>query len=129
MNTTEKLMSADAATDAVWEKIDVVDPASCTYPARARVAGEPIFIFEVKNGYRGVERACPHLQKSLHDAALMGNGTMIRCAQHSYTFKLADGKGVNCPGHRLRVFDIKVEDGRFFGRPVAWSPQADHKWK
>ncbi|MBV8537398.1 MAG: hypothetical protein JO128_17500 [Alphaproteobacteria bacterium] len=52
------------------------------------------------------------------DAAIVGNGTMLRCAQHNFTFKFADGKGVNCPGHVLRVFEIKAENEAFFARPV-----------
>jgi nitrite reductase/ring-hydroxylating ferredoxin subunit len=107
-----------AATERQWEKIDKLDPSSCAFPARARVGEQAIFILQVKDGFRGIERACPHLKQSLHDAALMGGGTMVRCAQHNYTFKLKDGKGVNCPGFRLKVFDVKAEEGAFFARAV-----------
>lgn len=118
MSQPEKIPDASAAAERPWEKIEKLDPVTCTFPARAKVGGEAIFIIEAKGGFRGVERACPHLKQSLHDAALMANGTMIRCAQHNYTFKLTDGKGVNCPGFRLKVYDIKAEEGSFFGRAV-----------
>jgi hypothetical protein len=37
---------------------------------------------------------------------------------HSYLFRLSDGKAVNCPGYRLRVFDVKEENGALFVRPA-----------
>ena len=56
---------------------------------------------------------------SLADAALMANDTILRCSNHNFTFKLSDGKGVNSPSFRLRVFDVKVEDEIFYGRWLA----------
>jgi nitrite reductase/ring-hydroxylating ferredoxin subunit len=61
---------------------------------------------------------------TLIDAQLMGNSTMIRCAQHNYTFRLADGKGVNCPGFRIKVFDVKSEDGALYARALPPAPKA-----
>jgi nitrite reductase/ring-hydroxylating ferredoxin subunit len=43
---------------------------------------------------------------------------MIRCAQHNYTFKLSDGKGVNCPGFKIKVYEVKREDGALFARTI-----------
>jgi nitrite reductase/ring-hydroxylating ferredoxin subunit len=43
---------------------------------------------------------------------------MLRCAYHNYTFKLANGSGVNCPGFRISVYQIKEEDGGLFAQPV-----------
>ena len=31
---------------------------------------------------------------------------MLRCARHGYTFRFSDGKGVNCPGYRLSVYEV-----------------------
>lgn len=93
--------------------------AASPFPVRAKLDGETILIFRTPSGFRGVERACPHLQATLVDALLVGNGTMLRCAQHNFTFRLVDGKGVNCPGHRLKVFEVKVEAGTTFARPVS----------
>lgn len=102
-----------------WQKLEGIDPAGAEFPARARFAGDGILIFRTKDGFRGVERLCPHLKASLVDAIPMANGTMLRCSQHAYTFKLADGKGVNCPGYSIKVFEVKVEDGALFARPVS----------
>jgi len=43
---------------------------------------------------------------------------MIRCRWHNYVFRLADGKGINCPGYKLRVFDVKLENGALYARAV-----------
>lgn len=108
-----------ASPDQPWRRLAGVDMTASQVPVRAKLDGETILIFRTPSGFRGVERACPHLQATLVDALLVGNGTMLRCAQHNFTFRLADGKGVNCPGHRLKVFEMKVEEGAVFARRVA----------
>jgi nitrite reductase/ring-hydroxylating ferredoxin subunit len=101
-----------------WQRLDGLDPAAASFPARAKLDGEGILVFRTSDGFRGVERTCPHLKSTLIDASLVGNGAMIRCAQHNYTFKLADGRGVNCPGFRLKIFEVKPEDGSLFARLI-----------
>ena len=101
-----------------WQKLDGLDPASGNFPARARVEGESILIFRTGTGFRGVQRACPHMNSTLIDADLVANATMIRCRQHAYTFRLADGRGVNCPGFSVRVFEVKDEGGTLYARRI-----------
>lgn len=105
-------------SDSAWEKLDGLDPEAAAFPARARVAGESIIIVKTPSGFRGVQRTCPHQQASLIDAVLVGNGTMLRCAEHAFTFKLSTGKGVNCAGYKIAVYDVKAEDGSLFARPA-----------
>ena len=105
-----------SSTEAAWQKLVELDPVSGTFPARARVDGEGILIFRTKTGFRGVQRACPHLNSTLMDADLVGNDTMIRCRQHVFTFRLSDGRGVNCPGFSVRVFEVKDEAGTLYAR-------------
>ena len=50
------------------------------------------------------------------NAELTANDTMVRCPLHVFTFKLSDGKGVNCPGFRVKVYEIKEENGALYGR-------------
>ena len=54
--------------EAAWQKLEGVDPAGTKFPVRARVDGEGILIFRTKDGFRGVQRSCPHLNASLMDA-------------------------------------------------------------
>jgi nitrite reductase/ring-hydroxylating ferredoxin subunit len=52
------------------------------------------------------------------DADLVGNGTMLRCRQHVFTFRLSDGRGVNCPGFSIRVYEVKDEGGSLYARSI-----------
>jgi nitrite reductase/ring-hydroxylating ferredoxin subunit len=103
--------------EPAWERLEI-DPRSATFPAAASVAGEPIWVFHLSDGFRGVQAMCPHEQRSLGEARLVGDQKMLRCAYHNYTFKLANGSGVNCPGFRISVYQIKEEDGGLFAQPV-----------
>ena len=107
-----------SSSEQAWSTLNAFDATTSKFPARARLNGEWILIFAYKDGLRGVERACPHLKATLVDAVLMANGTVLRCPQHNFTFRLSDGRGVSPPNTMLRVFDIKVEDGVAYGRPA-----------
>ena len=56
--------------------------------------------------------------KQLTDAFLQGGSTMIRCRWHNYVFRLNDGKAVNCPGYKLKVFEVKREGASLVARAV-----------
>jgi len=120
MNDTPSCAAAPAievpAAEAPWQRLDGLDPVAGAFPARARVDGEGILIFRTRTGFRGVQRSCPHLKTTLMDADLVGNDTMIRCRQHVFTFRLSDGRGVNCPGFSVRVFEVKDEAGTLYAR-------------
>jgi nitrite reductase/ring-hydroxylating ferredoxin subunit len=111
--------SAGVAAERPWQVLEGVHPETSTFPARTRLEGETIVVLKTKTGYRGVERKCPHMQATMMNAELAGNDTMVRCPLHVFTFKLSDGKGVNCPGFRIKVYEVKAEDGRLLGRSVS----------
>lgn len=113
-------MESDLAQDQ-WVALEDVSVAQSTFPIAASVNGAAILIFQIGEGYRGVQRACPHQRGQLTNAKIMANGSMIRCALHAYTFRLADGKGINCPGYRLDVYEVVIRDGIFYARPTTSS--------
>ncbi len=47
---------------------------------------------------------------------LTADDTMVRCHLHVFTFRLSNGKGVNCPGYLLKVYEIKEENGVLYAR-------------
>jgi nitrite reductase/ring-hydroxylating ferredoxin subunit len=102
-------------TDEEWRELQAVD-RSAGIPIRARFGDEPILIFETAAGLRGVQAVCPHADHPLATAQLLGGGQMLRCSFHSYTFRFKDGRGVNCPGYKVAVFDVKAEGGALFAR-------------
>jgi nitrite reductase/ring-hydroxylating ferredoxin subunit len=56
------------------------------------------------------------MQATMLQAVLTAEDTMVRCHLHVFTFRLSDGKGVNCPGYRVKVYEIKEEGGVLYGR-------------
>jgi nitrite reductase/ring-hydroxylating ferredoxin subunit len=105
-------------TEQPWQALTGLSHDAPRYPVRATIGGERIVVFRTQAGFRGVQRSCPHMQGTMMNAELIANETMIRCPLHIFTFKMADGKGVNCPGFRIKVYEIKEESGAFFGRCV-----------
>lgn len=103
------------ADDSAWRLLDGADPQT-TFPAPARLEDEPIWIFRTETGFFAVQEKCPHQDRDLDTAKIVGGGKMIRCGHHNYTFRLADGSGVNFPNAQIAVYDIKEEDGKLFGR-------------
>jgi len=110
---------AAQAAERPWQVLTGLRPEGAKYPARARLDGEGIVILRTKLGLRGVQRACPHMQGTMMNAELVANETMVRCPLHAFTFRLADGKGVNCPGFRIKIYEIKEENGALYGRSVS----------
>ena len=109
-------MPEQAGTAPDWQVLEGIDPDAAEFPALSRVGEDRILVLKIGDGFRGVERSCPHQQRSLHDAFLQGGNTMIRCRWHNYVFRLNDGKAVNCPGFRLKVFEVKREGGALLAR-------------
>jgi nitrite reductase/ring-hydroxylating ferredoxin subunit len=100
--------------DPQWQLLEGINAATTKFPARARVQDESIVVFATGTGFRGVQRSCPHLKASLMTAQLMSNCAHLRCTEHSFIFRLSDGKGVNCPGFRIKVYEIREEAGALF---------------
>ena len=88
------------------------------FPARARFGDDSIVIFRTKRGFRGTSRSCPHMLATMLKAELAADDTMVRCPLHVFTFRLSDGKGVNCPGFSVAVFEVKEADNRLLARQV-----------
>lgn len=109
-------------TDTGWNLVEGLGAATVTFPARATIDGEAIVIFKTGDRLRGVQRRCPHQQASLATAALLRNGSMLRCSQHNYVFSLVDGRGINCPGNSVAVYEVKEESGVLYGRRVSGTP-------
>jgi len=103
-------------TERPWHALAGLQPDSANFPARANLEGEGIVVFRTKTGFRGVQRSCPHMQATMMKAELTADDTMVRCHLHVFTFKLSDGKGVNCPGFRVKIYEIKEENGVLYGR-------------
>ena len=79
-------------------------------------------MFRTPQGMFAVQDTCPHAEESLGVAELVGTRGMLRCNYHNYTFRLSDGRGVNCPGFAIEVYDVKEDAGMLFVRPRGAAP-------
>lgn len=114
MMTEENLSMLDD-----WQELPGIDPAAVTAPTPVTIAGEEALLLKTPTGFRGVPRMCPHQDKPLSNSKIVADGKMIRCLFHGYTFKLEDGKGVNCPGFSIAVYEVREESGTLFARKRA----------
>ena len=118
-NAGQDLAGSLQMTERPWQVLEGLRPDSTNYPARAKLAGVGIVVLRTRTGLRGVQRSCPHMQATLMNAELTANDTMVRCPLHVFTFRLSDGKGVNCPGFRIKIYEVKEENGALYGRSVS----------
>lgn len=101
-------MSADTDTLA-WRAVEDLDASG--YPAMAKAGGQRVVIFDTGKGLRATEPTCPHLKAGMANGILMANGSMVRCPKHNFIFRLGDGKGVNCVGLQLKVYEVRAGEG------------------
>jgi nitrite reductase/ring-hydroxylating ferredoxin subunit len=98
-------------TEPNWRVAEGLDPATTRFPTAAKVGEDRVVIFHTGKGYRGVELRCPHQQAAMTNGIVMHDGTMVRCPKHNFIFRLSDGKGVNCVGLNLKVYDVRSNEG------------------
>jgi nitrite reductase/ring-hydroxylating ferredoxin subunit len=104
------------SADAEWAIASPVPIGDLKFPLRVKIGDETIVIHRTKAGFRAVDRGCPHQGASWTQGDLIMNESMIKCPLHAFTFRLSDGKGVNCPGVRIKVCDVRETDGLLYVR-------------
>jgi nitrite reductase/ring-hydroxylating ferredoxin subunit len=104
------------SVDAEWAIASTVPIDDLKFPLRVKIGDETIVIHRTKAGFRGMDRSCPHQGASWTQGDLIMDESMIKCPLHAFTFRLSDGKGVNCPGFRIKVFDVRDTDGLLYVR-------------
>lgn len=92
-----------------WRRAENIDPSKAQFPILAKVGDERVVILDTGKGYRGVEMRCPHQKAAMTLGIMMGAGTMVRCPKHNFIFRLTDGKGVNCVGLNLQVYEVRQD--------------------
>lgn len=103
-----------------WHEITDVDLATAEFPMATEVDGEAVVIFKAGNGYRGVQRNCPHQDADFLDKGkVVANGAVLRCMLHGYVFKLATGKGAGNSRATVVVYDVDTDGGTLKLKRVA----------
>lgn len=90
-----------------WRPAEDISLSDAQFPLLAKVGDERVVILDTGKGFRAVELRCPHQKAAMTNGIMMGAGTMVRCPKHNFIFRLTDGKGVNCIGLNLQVYDVR----------------------
>lgn len=101
-----------APHEPTWRAAEGFDPKTAHFPALAKVGEHRVVVLQAAVGYRAVETRCPHQQFAMTNGIMMGAGTMVRCPRHNFIFRLSDGKGVNCVGLNLKVYEVRSDGER-----------------
>jgi len=106
----------DQIVEQSWQLLDGLNVGTESFPLEAEVGEEEVLIFRVGDGFRAVQKLCPHQNLPMTEGQVVANGTMLRCVLHGYTFRLKDGKGMNCPGRKIKVYDVKQDGASLYVR-------------
>ena len=66
--------------------------------------------------FLAVQDRCPHANYSLAEGFL-GARTLM-CKQHGWKFELANGRCVHDPAYRIRVYEVRIQDGELYLRLI-----------
>jgi nitrite reductase/ring-hydroxylating ferredoxin subunit len=78
--------------------------------ATAVANGQEIVILKQDDGYRAVDRWCPHEEGDLGEGMMYGKN--IKCPVHGYIFDLTKGQCINQFTMSLAVYDVQL-DGEY----------------
>jgi len=99
-----------------WRAVHGVDPQRTAFPAAARCGDDRVWIHRLAAGFIAVAYSCPHAHQTMDTAQFVEGGRAIRCSYHHYAFDVSDGRGINCAGYTLAIYDVKDEAGRLLIR-------------
>ena len=92
------------------------------------VDGTAVAVFRTRDGWIALDDTCPHMGASLAAGRLSGNE--VTCSWHEWRYDATTGQCPVRPWARVRVHEIKVEDGGVWVRrpgPAAEPPKADEE--
>jgi nitrite reductase/ring-hydroxylating ferredoxin subunit len=85
--------------------------------ATVSVDGQDIVILSEGDGYRAIDRWCPHEDGDLGEGIVFGKH--IKCPVHGYIFELAKGQCLNHLNMRARVYEVELGQEEIVLRPLA----------
>jgi len=73
-----------------------------------KIKEHPVAIFKLSNGeIYAIENSCPHAGAPLDNGTV--EGYEVSCLWHSWAFDLKDGSSSNCPGSKVKTYEVKIE--------------------
>ena len=105
---TMRQISGSARSKKV--RVDLGDESAFTqFPHPIKVGSANYFLVKGAEGYRMLSTLCPHQGGEVED---VGEDNIFVCDTHGYEYEKADGRCVNNPELRLRVFLVTRQEGR-----------------
>lgn len=80
------------------------------------IDGQDIVILSEEDGYRAIDRWCPHEDGDLGEGIMFGKH--IKCPVHGYIFELAKGQCLNQLNMRARVYEVELSQEEIVLRPL-----------
>lgn len=84
--------------------------------ATVSIDGQDIVILSDEDGYRAIDRWCPHDDGDLGEGITFGKH--IKCPIHGYIFELAKGQCLNQLNMRARVYEVELSQEEIVLRPI-----------
>jgi len=71
--------------------------------------GKPIALFNVNGEFYAINFICPHMGGPLSEGKLVGDGNVVACPWHGWTFDVRTGLPDHPGGHSVSAYEVKVE--------------------
>jgi NAD(P)H-dependent nitrite reductase small subunit len=81
-----------------------------------QINGREIALFNAGGKIFAIDNVCPHRGGPLSDGALEGG--VVVCPWHGWRFDLTSGACVTIPAKAVDVFEVKVDGGAVWVRPL-----------
>ena len=96
---------------ARWMDLCALEELPVNQGRQVEAGGTLLAVFRLEDGtVRVTDDACPHAGASL--AFGMVQGRCVTCPRHYWVFSLDTGKMPDADWERLKVYPVKVENGR-----------------
>jgi NAD(P)H-dependent nitrite reductase small subunit len=73
-----------------------------------------IALFNRGGSFYAISNMCPHRGAPLHEGFL--EGERVICPWHCFDFNLHTGRCETVPGLKVKIYEVKVEEGEVFVR-------------
>lgn len=98
-----------ATPKATWVPVIELRDPSIKTPQPVKIRDIDLIIVRHGDRYVATDRWCPHQGGDLAEGRLLGKA--IKCPLHGFMFSLETGRGVNCSGFEVKVYEVKIENG------------------
>jgi nitrite reductase/ring-hydroxylating ferredoxin subunit len=92
-----------------WIPVLDLDVAALEAPRAVTVEGVELVVLRQGDRYVAMDRWCPHSYADLAQGRVLGKA--LKCPLHGFMYSVDTGRGVNCPGFAVQVYEVRVDSG------------------